>query len=170
MKTKVLTWMQESKILHYIVILIISLLLFWPLLSTNIVSGDDGYLHIARIVGVDKILQEGSHFPPMISSLFCEGFGYAINLFYPPLVTFGPLLLKMLVNSYTLGLKLFTLITIFLSGIFMYAFTQRVTKNRLTALIAAALYITAPYHLTDIYTRFAIGEFAAFMFIPLVFL
>ena len=78
MKTKVLTWMQESKILHYIVILIISLLLFWPLLSTNIVSGDDGYLHLARVIGVDKIIQEGSHFPPMISSLFCEGFGYAI--------------------------------------------------------------------------------------------
>lgn len=170
MKTKVLTWMQESKILHYIVILIISLLLFWPLLSTNIVSGDDGYLHLARVIGVDKIIQEGSHFPPMISSLFCEGFGYAINLFYPPLVTFVPLLIKMLVNSYTLGLKLFTLITIFLSGIAMYAFTQKVTRNRLTALISATLYITAPYHLTDIYTRFAIGEFAAFMFIPLVFL
>lgn len=170
MKTKVLTWMQESKILHYIVILIISLLLFWPLLSTNIVSGDDGYLHLARVIGVDKIIQEGSHFPPMISSLFCEGFGYAINLFYPPLVTFVPLLIKMLVNSYTLGLKLFTLITIFLSGIAMYAFTQKVTRNRLTALISAVLYITAPYHLTDIYTRFAIGEFVAFMFIPLVFL
>lgn len=170
MKNKIIFAMKESKILHYTIIFLISLILFYPLLHMNLATSHDGFLHIARIIGVDKIINEDFYFPPMISSLFCEGFGYAINLFYPPIVTFVPLLFKFLTNTYSSALRVFTLITIFLSGAFMYQFTCKVTKNKMMGLISAVLYITAPYHITDIYIRFAIGEFTAFVFIPIVFL
>jgi len=170
MKNKTKEFIKETSIVNYIIIFIISVILFFPFISIDILNCDDGLIHIARIVEVGEMLKEGVGFPPAISTHFCNGFGYAINLFYSPLVTYLPLLLKTVVENYSIALKSFTLFTIVISGITMYHFTAKVTKNKMNGLIAGILYITAPYHITDIYTRFALGEFAAFMFIPLVFL
>lgn len=128
-----------------------------------------GFIHLLRVMGVGNTLKSGQ-IPPIISPYYCSTFGYAINLFYSPLVTYGPLIFKLLMVSYVNCLKIFTLLTIFLSGVFMYQFIHMVTKNRLMALISAIFYIVAPYRLSQIYIRFAIGEFAAMVFIPLVFM
>lgn len=52
----------------------------------------------------------------------------------------------------------------------MYAFTSRITKNKVIGTLSAALYMIMPYHLTDMYIRNAIGEFLSYIFVPLVFL
>lgn len=52
----------------------------------------------------------------------------------------------------------------------MFKYVSDIYKNNYIALIAAILYITAPYKLTDIYIRFALGEFTAFVFIPILLL
>ena len=51
----------------------------------------------------------------------------------------------------------------------MYKFMNAYTENDNVALLSSILYMTFPYHLTDLYTRNALGEYASFMFIPLVF-
>ncbi len=51
----------------------------------------------------------------------------------------------------------------------MYKFVNNYAENSNVALLASILYMTFPYHLTDLYTRNAVGEYASFMFIPLVF-
>ena len=52
----------------------------------------------------------------------------------------------------------------------MYSFVSKLTHNKVTGTLSAILYITMPYHLTDMYIRNAIGEFLSYIFIPLVFL
>lgn len=52
----------------------------------------------------------------------------------------------------------------------MYTFVSKLTNNKTTGTLSAILYITMPYHLTDMYIRNAIGEFLSYIFIPLVFL
>lgn len=52
----------------------------------------------------------------------------------------------------------------------MYTFVSKLTHNKVTGTLSAILYITMPYHLTDMYIRNAIGEFLSYIFIPLVFL
>ena len=47
-------------------------------------------------------------------------------------------------------------------------FVKKVTKNRYTGILAAILYILAPYRLTDMYMRIAISELTSFIFIPIV--
>ena len=120
-------------------------------------------------MGVDEILKNGT-FPPYICSRYCDGFGYAINLFYPPLVTYGPLLFKMFTGHYYDCLKIYSFFTIFISGITMYKFVYEITKKREISVISAIIYIFIPYRLESIYNRFAIGEFSTFMFLPLLFL
>ncbi len=93
-----------------------------------------------------------------------------MNLFYPPIVTYVPLLIKLFTEHYYTALKIFASITICLSGITMYHFIYQITKKRTIALFSAIFYLIAPYKLANVYKRFAIGEFTAMIFIPLVFL
>ena len=52
----------------------------------------------------------------------------------------------------------------------MYKTLKEITKNKDAAVLASILYMSFPYHLTDLYTRNALGEYMSFIFIPLVFL
>ena len=52
----------------------------------------------------------------------------------------------------------------------MYKFIISITKNSNTSALVSIIYLTFPYHLTDLYVRNALGEFMSFMFLPLVFL
>ena len=93
-----------------------------------------------------------------------------MNLFYSPIVTYLPLLITLVISNYMIALKLFAALCIIASGITMYHFTYQITKNRIIALFAGFFYMIAPYKLSNIYKRFAIGEFTAMVFTPLVFL
>ncbi len=55
------------------------------------------------------------------------------------------------------------------SGIAMFAFLRYVADRKL-ALIGATLYQLAPYHVVDFYLRGALGEFTAYVFMPLIVL
>lgn len=161
--------LKNDKIIHYILIFLAAAIAGIPLINLRIYGTDDGFIHILRIMGVDEILKNGT-FPPYICSRYCDGFGYAINLFYPPLVTYGPLLFKMFTGHYYDCLKIYSFFTIFISGITMYKFVYEITKKREISVISAIIYIFIPYRLESIYNRFAIGEFSTFMFLPLLFL
>lgn len=52
----------------------------------------------------------------------------------------------------------------------MYFFVSKLSKNKYISTLSAILYMTMPYHLTDVYIRNAFGETLSFIFIPLVFL
>ncbi len=51
----------------------------------------------------------------------------------------------------------------------MYNFMNEVTKKKGISFFAAVIYMTFPYKLENIFNRYAIGEFTAFVFIPIVF-
>lgn len=93
-----------------------------------------------------------------------------MNLFYNPLVTYIPLLTKLFIPSYAISLKVFAGLCIILSGITMYKCVFSITNKKTIALFSALVYLMVPYKLGDVYKRFAIGEFAAFIFIPLLFI
>ena len=165
-------WVQklkDSNWTYLIIILIVGLIISLPLLTTNIINTHDGFIHFLRLMGTDDAIKMGQ-IPPIISSEYCNGMGYAINLFYPALTCYLPLIIKMFTPTYVLALKIFGMVCIILSGFTMYKFVNEVTKKKIVALFAAILYIIAPYKLANVYIRYAIGEFMAAVFIPLVFL
>ena len=160
--------LKNEKYYSIIIILIASIFICIPLMSKNIdMTYDDGIQHIARLMGTYQSLGEGQI---SIMSSFCNGFGYSWNIFYSPITAVAPLLFKLLGLSFTACIKLFMFVVVFLSGYFMYVFTKKVTNNNNIAIVAAILYIFAPYRLTDMYIRNALAELASFMFLPMVFL
>lgn len=162
--------LKNRNLIDFVVIIFVALLIGLPLLSSKLdVYYDDGIQHIARAYGTAEALKENFLFPNVISS-FTNSYGYSWNLFYGPLTTYGIIAIRFIVRNYIVAYKIFALISMFLSGYFMYKFMRNLTRNSEVALLSSILYMSFPYHLTDLYTRNAVGEFASFMFIPLVFL
>ena len=165
---KIIEQIKENKKIHYIFLILIGILLSLGLSNIQIRDTHDGFLHLIRLIKTDEMLKLGEF--PMVMPGICNGAGYAMNLFYPLLATYLPLLVKMFVPSYTVALKVFGAICIIASGITMYQFAFQVSKKKSIAFLSAFVYMIAPYKLANVYKRYAIGEFMGLAFIPWVFL
>ena len=157
------------KIIPYVIILIAVIAICIPLLRKDLnMYRDDGIQHICRLMGTYQSISQGQFFSVIMTN-FCNGFGYSWNLFYSPITAYLPLILKIFQISYTSCIKIFMFIVVYASGITMFKFTQKVTKNNNIAMLAAIFYILAPYRITDMYVRNALAELTSFVFIPMVF-
>ena len=160
---------MKIRIRNYIIILIFTIILSIPMMLNDFnVYGDDGVQHISRLMGTAQSISEGQIIPVIMSN-FCNGFGYSWNIFYSPVTAYIPLIFSIFTSSFELMFKLFTILVVFLSGISMYEFVAKVTKNTNVGLLAAGFYIFSSYRFTDMYMRMAISELSSFIFIPMVF-
>lgn len=160
---------REKSYINYILIIFFSIIICVPLANKNLnIYIDDGVQHICRLIGTYQTLEAGE-FLPMIMSNLCNNFGYSWNIFYSPLTAYAPLIFKIFNISFTSSLKIFMFVITVLSGIAMYKFVVKVTKNKNIATLAAILYVLAPYRITDMYIRVAIAELTSFVFIPIIF-
>lgn len=168
MKEKIRKILKKRNIIDFTILVVITLIISIPLFNNKLnVYFDDGIQHIARAFGTAKSMQEGNH---NIITDFANDFGYSWNLFYGPLTTYGIIIFELIFKNFIIAYKVFAYFLLLLSGIFMYKLVFKIFNNRNVALLSSVIYILAPYHLTDLYIRNALGEFASFVFIPLVFL
>lgn len=160
---------KEKEIINYILIIIASIIISIPLANKNLnIYRDDGIQHICRIIGTEQTLAD-KQFLPMIMSNLCNNFGYSWNIFYSPLTAYMSVVFRIFNFSHVNCLKLCMFVIVLLSGITMYKFALRITKNKKLATLASIIYILAPYRITDMYIRTALAELASFIFIPIVF-
>ncbi len=155
---------------NYLIIIFIAIIITSGLLIEGLPNGHDADSHLARAVGTGEALSEGQ-FPALITSNYANGFGYSWNIFYPPLVTYLEVILKIFVFTYENAVKLTILFSVITAGIAMYELVREITKGRKNvSLLASIMYICAPYLLVNIYTRFAQGEILVYAFFPIMFL
>ena len=155
-----------KKYIPHFIILLASILISIPIFKMNLSSTNEFRIHIGRIVAISKLIKNNI-FPALISNNNTNGFGYALNLFYGPITTYLPMLLSYKSIAST-GIQIFTLISIIASGYTMYFYTLKITKNKIAATCSALMYILLPYKLTNIYSRNALGEYSASIFLPLL--
>ena len=161
---------KNKNFVNILILFIVTIIICLPMVSNNLhVYYDDGIQHIARAFGTFEAIKHGSFFGNVIPT-FSNNFGYSWNIFYGSFTTFGIIFFEMLTGSYITGYKIFCFVCLLLSGITMYALVKNLSQNENIAVLAGSLYIMAPYHLTDLYIRNALGEFASFIFIPVIFL
>ncbi len=158
-----------EKYKYGIVILIATMVLSIPLLWKNLdVYFDDGVQHICRAYSTYLSMKAGES--TQVLSNLANGYGYSWNMFYGAFSTVFIILCKFIVGNFVNAYKLTLFLGLLFSGFTMYKLVQKLTGNKITGTLAGVLYISMPYHLTDMYIRNALGEFLSYMFIPLVFL
>ena len=149
-----------------LIILLISFLVSFNLFRQEFYKSSDGELHLARISAYTKALK-ASHFPVRWAKNLNFSYGYPIFNFVYPL----PYLISSVFNIMGLNifnsLKLVFFLSFLFSGIGMYLWLEK-KFGVLAGLLAACLYILAPYRLVDVYVRAALGEVFAFIFPPFI--
>lgn len=152
----------------YIIILVVTLLIGFPLLSLKMLDGDDAVFHLFRICTIDAAIKDGQLIP-MINPYMMNGLGYAYNMFYGIVPPYIINIINLVFHNIGFSVNLFVLLTLFLSGLFMYKMMYYICQNKYVSLLSSLIYMAFPYHLYDIYERMALGEVASFVYIPLLF-
>lgn len=149
---------------------ILIILTFWaikPLLHGGFFPMHDDQ-QIARLYELNQALK-GGQFPPRWVSDLGFGYGYPLFNFYPPLVYYLGEFFHLLGFSLISSIKIVMGTGFIISGLTMFFLAKKFVNSKL-ALLAALLYIYAPYRSLDVYVRGALAESFAFVFYPLILL
>lgn len=135
----------------------------------SIITRHDGYFHAARLQTVASGFKDGQIIPQVFPD-GANGFGYAYNIFYGPLVPYISVFFRAMRFSWPTVINLTYIFLLVFSGVVMCFVVSKISNNKVIAALSGILYLFAPYHLVNLYMRAAIGEFAALTFAPLLFL
>lgn len=148
-------------------LLALGVLVSLPLFGKSISYSEDMLFHFARINGIYEGLRTGQ-FPVRINPTQLDGYGYITGTMYPQLFLYVPALLKFFRISSMLGMKLLLLGGNLAVPVFSYMAVRGICRNHRTAFLAAVFYTLNPYRLINFYSRGAVGEGLAMVFLPLV--
>ncbi len=138
-----------------------------PLISRYCINGHDLEYHLLRIESLKEGILMGKPFLK-VNVLFFGGAGYASSMFYPDFLLYIPALLRAAGVSINVSYHIFVGICIILCYLSAYLCTKAMTGSAYGAMMAAVTLTLCQYHLDDIYVRGAVGEYAAFIFIPVI--
>lgn len=160
--------------LEYIILFIITLLLFSYLFSNYNILGADTKFHYSNIQALYiKITNLDFYFK--LLPLVGEGFFYGTPIFYanmPHLVTaiIGCILRIMNIDNFlVISMKICYIAVFYFSSIIMYQWIKSVSNNRYISLVGATFYLTLPFKLWDAYIRDGYTEVFTFLFVPMIF-
>ena len=151
-----------------LLVVLLALPALQPLWQAGLQQTDDGAHHIFRLLSLDLALRSGHLGARWLSY---EGFGYGFPVlnFYAPLGYLPGLVLRLLGAGFVTSLELTIAIGLIVSALAMYAFARELLGDWGGAMAAVA-YTWAPYRLADAWTRGALAEHLAFIWLPVLLL
>lgn len=138
-----------------------------PLMSRFCINGHDLEYHLLRIESLKEGILIGKPFLK-VNTLFFGNAGYASSMFYPDFLLYIPALLRVFGTSINASYHIFVAICVILCYMSAYLCVKSMTGSAYGGMIAAVTLSLTQYHLDDIYVRSAVGEYTAFIFIPIV--
>ncbi|PZP55841.1 MAG: hypothetical protein DI586_05615 [Micavibrio aeruginosavorus] len=144
---------------------------FLPAILLGAKNSYDIRFHVTWFISFREMIDNGVLYPRWMPDQFL-GFGAPTMFFYPPLTNFFYLILdfitfRLLPTDHLLGIA--GLVMSLISGATFYLWIKNFTDKSF-AVFGSMFYAIAPYHLMiDFYGRGAMAEYAAYMFIPLIF-
>ena len=144
------------------------IILFLTLIGCNLVFykglpiGDDIYYHLPNILDKYNTILDG-HLLSGISGNLAGGIGSGAGLFYSPLSHITTIIIGLIIKIFGATIisayKITIVLSVFLSGVFMYRFAMHFTRGSIVAsLLASACYVIYPYRLFDFFCRGAYAE------------
>lgn len=164
---------KYQNLICYLTILLISLIPSIILINKGFIKGHDNEFHYAQIKDLYDSFKSG-HFSFFLNYETANYLGMGVRLMYGSFSHIITAAIGLIICpfgfSLTFSMKIVMFMSIFLSGIFTFKFTRRLTNNNLVSIISSSIYMLFPYRFCLIYVRNAYAETVALTFIPLVFL
>ncbi len=158
---------SQSNIIMGVLFLITMFAVCSPLFTENCINGHDVEYHLLRIESLKEGILMGKPFLK-VNVLFLGGAGYASSMFYPDFLLYIPAVLRVLGVGINASYHLFVALCFVLCYGVTYYSVQYITKSPYAAAVSAVVLTLCEYHMDDVYTRSAVGEYTAFIFVPLV--
>ena len=147
-----------------------------PLMFDYIVAGHDLWTQCSRIEGMQEAFSDGQVFP-IIYPNTNNGYGY-LGFVYPELFLYLPAFLRKSGVSMVMSYHIFLFVINAATAVICYFSVHSVLESlkinkesdekvRNITLCCTLMYLLAPYRLTDMYIRSALGEVLAMTFLPL---
>ncbi|MEA3336126.1 MAG: 6-pyruvoyl-tetrahydropterin synthase-related protein [Chloroflexota bacterium] len=157
-----------------IFLLMLSVFAVAPLFSPGyFFDAHDAGHSVFFLVEFDSAIRDGALWPRWGPD-HALGFGYPLWLLYAPLAYFVAEFFHLLGLGFTAAVKVTWALAFVAGGWGMYLLSRRwwgdTSLGRAAALVAALIYVYAPYHLLTISVRAAFAEFCAMAWFPWVLL
>lgn len=137
------------------------------LFSKYCINGHDLEYHLLRIEALKEGILMGRPFLK-VNALFFGGAGYASSMFYPDFLLYIPAVLRAIGVPINSCYHIFVAVCIVMCYFTTYYAAKGISNEKYAGIIAATIITLCNYHLEDIYVRSAVGEYTAFIFIPLI--
>lgn len=137
--------------------------------------GHDTDFHLANIKVISEELSFGKLLVQEPLKLIANDFGYGTRFFYPPLPhLLGAYIVKALtifgINNAALGMKIIEWVCFLLSGITFFYLANKIFKSEKIGMLLSLFYMSAPYHIMQVFIRGAFSEMFIPIAIPLIIL
>lgn len=156
---------------NFVLLTAVALIATIPILNDFQASAHDLLFHYSRINGITDWLRNLSfdYSTMRISMAEHNGYGYITPIMYPQLFLYIPALLRLAGCSMLLSYKILVFLANCAAAYLAFFSYARIFQSRQIGLLSASLYVLNLYRLASIYTRGALGEFLAMVFLPLLF-
>ena len=128
---------------------------------------DDWKFHFNRILGVAEGLRSGQ-FPVRVYPQVYFGAGYQAPLYYPDLFLYIPGILVLLGLPLVPAVFFFMFLINLSTAALGYFSMRKLEAKPFVSMLFSFAWLFCPYRLSDLYSRFALGETLALMFFPLL--
>ncbi|MFQ5577884.1 MAG: 6-pyruvoyl-tetrahydropterin synthase-related protein [Anaerolineae bacterium] len=144
-----------------------SVVVWGPLLNpAYFFRAHDAPHSIFYLVEFDQTLRDG-YLWPRWSPDFAFGYGYPLFNIYAPLAIYMAEVVHLLGAGMVAAVKTVYIGATVGAGLAMYGFARRLFGPN-AGLLAAVVYMLAPFHLTELYVRSAFAEYVSLMWLPLI--
>ena len=158
--------MDKRTGIHVKILFALILISSIPLMAEHLFDMHDIQFHLMRIEGLKDGLQAGM-FPVKIQPGWLGGHGYAVSVFYGDIFLYIPAILRMFGIPIQIAYKFYVLIVNAATVLISYHCFSKMGGSQ-TGLICTIVYSLNIYRLCCIYTRGAVGEYTAMIFMPLL--
>ncbi len=164
---------MKKRIKYIMAIFIFSIIIMLIDVHNGYIKGHDTDFHLATITAIVDQLSWDNLTVQEPLKYIANGLGYGTRFFYPPIPHLTAAYITKILSIFNIGnvavgMRITQWITIFASGVTFYLLGEKIFKNKKIAMLLSLFYMTAPYHLAEIFVRDAFSEIFIPVAIPLI--
>lgn len=166
---------MKQKVKYILAIFIFSMIIMLVDIHNGYIKGHDTDFHLATITAIVDQLSWDNLTVQEPLKYIGNDLGYGTRFFYPPIPHLTSAYITKLLSIFhignvAIGMRITQWITIFASGVTFYLLGEKIFKSKKIAMLLSLFYMTAPYHLAEIFVRDAFSEMFIPVAIPLIVL